>query len=96
MQLIPLTATPNQTLSVQLGTTNYEIQVFQNTTGVYLTLSQKGTVLVASVRCHDRVRIVRDAYIGFSGDLTFFDTQGVSDPDYTGFGERFVLGWLEP
>lgn len=26
-----------------------------------------------------------------SGDIAFFDTQGTSDPEYTGLGERWVL-----
>ncbi|MDE1138199.1 MAG: hypothetical protein PW999_00800 [Paraburkholderia tropica] len=32
--------------------------------------------------CRDRVKLIRHAYLGFTGDLAFFDTQGTSDPSY--------------
>ena len=41
-----------------------------------------------------RNRIVRDTYLGFLGDLAFFDLQGEDDPYYTGLGDRWVLGYL--
>lgn len=96
MLLIPLVATPNQTLSVQLGGVNYQLQIAQKTTGVFMSLSQAGTHIVDSVICRDRVKLVREAYLGFSGDLCFIDTQGTNDPDYKGFGSRYVLAWLQP
>lgn len=40
-------------------------------------------------------RIVRSLYLGFIGDFWFADTQGTSDPDYTGLGSRFLLQYLE-
>jgi hypothetical protein len=39
--------------------------------------------------------MVRETYLGFIGDLSFTDTQGTSDPVYTGLGSRFVLLYLE-
>lgn len=94
--VIPLVKTPNQTLSAMLGGINYKLHVFQNTTGVYISVSQNGTPIIDSVRCHDRVFVVRDAYLGFVGDLSFVDARGFQDPDYTGFGERYFLQYFEP
>jgi hypothetical protein len=34
--------------------------------------------------------------VGFIGDLIFIDTQGTSDPNYTGLGSRFLLAYLSP
>jgi hypothetical protein len=51
---------------------------------------------VTTVLCHDRVRLVRSAYLGFVGDLAFVDTQGHADPQYQDLGSRFVLAYLEP
>jgi hypothetical protein len=39
---------------------------------------------------------VRDEYLGFIGDLAFFDTQGMTDPDWTGLGSRYILGYFFP
>jgi len=96
MRLIPIQATRNQDRTVQLGGINYGLHIFQNTEGVFMTVSQAGNVIVASALCRDRVRIIRDAYLGFNGDLTFFDTQGTNDPQWQEFGTRYVLAWLEP
>ena len=48
-------------------------------------------LIVAGMICLDRVRIVRHEYLGFIGNLVFIDTQGTSDPEYTGFGSRYLL-----
>jgi hypothetical protein len=95
MQVIPLSATPSQNLSIILGGQNCQIKVYQKTTGVYIDLSINNSPIVSGVVCRDRVTIVRDTYLGFIGDLSFFDTQGTSDPSYTGFGARFQLVYLE-
>ncbi|MNT60795.1 hypothetical protein D3C72_1984020 [compost metagenome] len=51
---------------------------------------------MTTVLCHDRVRLVRSAYLGFFGDLTFVDIQGHADPQHEDLGSRFVLAYLEP
>ncbi|ACR29226.1 phage baseplate plug family protein [Burkholderia glumae] len=95
MQIIPLSAVPSQKLSVMLAQQNCQIAVYQTTTGLYLDLSINNAALRTGVLCRDRVLLVRFAYLGFVGDLAFFDTQGVDDPDYTGLGARFQLVYLE-
>jgi hypothetical protein len=47
------------------------------------------------VICLNLVRIVRSLYLGFSGDLCFLDTQGSTDPVYTGLGTRYQFLYLE-
>ncbi|WP_019573362.1 hypothetical protein [Curvibacter lanceolatus] len=91
MQIIPLLAVPAQTQLVTLGTQNCTIAVTQKSTGLFLDLSIDGAAVLQSQICRDRCWIVRLAYFGFSGDLAFFDTQGTSDPEYTGLGSRWIL-----
>ncbi|MEN4918189.1 hypothetical protein ABE485_05920 [Achromobacter spanius] len=74
---------------------NCQISVYQKTTGIYLDLEVDNSPIVTTVLCHDRVRLVRSAYLGFFGDLTFVDTQGHADPQYENLGSRFVLAYLE-
>ena len=96
MKTIPLQAVPSQTLSVLFGGQNCQINVYQKSTGLYLDLSINNAPVLTTVLCRDRVRMVRQAYHGFVGDLTFADLQGYSDPDCTGLGGRFALVYLEP
>lgn len=96
MQTVPLSAQPNQALSVELGGQSCDISVYTLPTGLYCDLSVSGSPIVSGVLCHDRCLIVRDAYLGFSGDLAFIDTQGTSDPVASGLGDRFQLLYLAP
>lgn len=98
-QVVPLSALPNQTLQVQLGGQPCTINVQQFAFGLFLTLYVGSTLIVASVFCQNLNRIVRDLYLGFVGDLSFFDTQGTSDPNYQGLGgtsARYQLFYLSP
>lgn len=96
MKRIPLQPAPAQTLNVVLSGQNCQISVYQKSTGVYLDLEVDNAPIVATVLCHDRVRLVRSDYLGFVGDLAFVDTQGHADPQYQGLGSRFVLAYMEP
>lgn len=95
MQIIPLTSVPSQTLSIVLAQQNCKISVYQLSTGLFLDLTLNGSLIVSAIACRDRVYLVRQPYLGFIGNLSFMDTQGLDDPDYTGLGSRFVLMYLE-
>jgi hypothetical protein len=96
MKQIPIASTPSQTLNVTLGAQSCKINLYQKSTGVYLDLSIDNAPIITAVLCLDRVKLVRHKYLGFIGSLAFVDTQGKTDPDYTGFGARYVLIYLEP
>jgi hypothetical protein len=95
MLTIPLQATPAQSLSAVLGGQNCQINVYQKSTGLFLDLSVSNSPIIAATICLDRVRLVREPYLGFIGDLVFADTQGTADPVYTDLGSRFILLYLE-
>lgn len=95
MMTIPLQAVASQTLSVQLAGQNCTINAYQKSVGLFLDLLVDDAPVVTAVLCHDRVRLVRDAYLGFVGDLVFADTLGTSDPAYTGLGAQFQMVYLE-
>lgn len=96
MNIVPTKSIPSQFFSVVLGNQNCVIAVYQKAPGMFLDLTVGGAPVVQGVLCHDRVRLVREHYLGFIGDLTFIDTQGVLDPVYTGLGARFQLVYLTP
>lgn len=99
MMIVPLQAVPNQTLAVTLATQNAQIALRQNGANMYLDLSVNGAYIVRTRICRDRQRLLLDVgYRGFVGELAFLDTQGISDPIYTGLGgagARYLLVYLE-
>lgn len=94
--IVPLQAVPNQTLTVLLGNQNCRINVYQRFFGLFLDLANGSTAITLGVLCERNNPLVRYSYLGFVGDLMFIDTQGTSDPDYTGLGSRFQLVYLAP
>lgn len=96
MQIVPLDAVPSQTLTTVLNAQECVIHVYQRTTGLYLDLWINGTTVLVGVICHDRTLLVLNTYLGLLGDLTFIDTLGTADPDYTALGSRWLLAFLLP
>ncbi|MDF2386591.1 hypothetical protein JMG10_34330 [Nostoc ellipsosporum NOK] len=80
-------------MNVQLGAESCRIAVYQKRTGLYLDLFVNDAAVVVGALCRDRTFLIRNAYLGFTGDLVFVDSQGISDPDYTGLGTRYALLW---
>lgn len=95
MQVIPTQPIPNQIMQVQLDQQPCSIHIYQTAYGMFMDLFVGGVPVVYGVICENLNRIVRDLYLGFSGDLLFNDTQGTSDPVYTGLGSRFELVYIE-
>ena len=96
MQIIPLQAVPNQSVKAQLGNQPCKIVIQQKLYGLFADLYVNEVLLVGGVICQDRNRLVRSAYLGFSGDLMFTDTMGAEDPTSDGLGSRFQLVYLDP
>jgi hypothetical protein len=96
MQTVPIQPVPSQTLNITLNDQGVTLVIYQRSTGLYIDIQVGTTVILTGVVCLNDVRIVRDAYLGFSGDLVFIDTQGQDDPVYTGLGTRWSLVYLAP
>ena len=94
MQVIPLAAVPSQTVAVLLGGQSCNVSVYQKRYGLFCDLYVNGRLVIGGVICQHLNRIVRSAWLGFTGDLCFYDTQGSDDPTYDGLGGRFVLLYL--
>ncbi|WP_048996441.1 phage baseplate plug family protein [Burkholderia multivorans] len=95
MLVIPLSPMPSQTMKVMLASQQCTVNVYQKPNGVFIDLYVNDAPIMTGVICRDRVKLVRQSYLGFVGDLVFVDTQGTDDPTYTGFGSRFLLLYLE-
>lgn len=95
MLIIPTEALPAQTLTTQINGQFCRVNLYQKTTGLYVDLYVANAPVVVGIIALNANRIVRDAYRGFVGDLAVCDTQGASDPDYTGLAGRFQLVYYE-
>jgi hypothetical protein len=93
-QVVPLQSVPDQTTQVILGGQNCQLNVYQSPDALFMDVLVNDTPVVTARICENLNRIIRYAYLGFIGDLAFNDTQGTSDPSYTGLGERFQLLYL--
>lgn len=96
MQIVPLKGEKAQTEFATLGNQVCQINVSQKLYGLFLDLYVGGNLIVAGAMCQDRNRLVRSAYLGFSGDLMFMDTLGAEDPTWDGLGSRYLLAYLLP
>lgn len=96
MQVIPVQALPNQSFQVTLNGQACQLNVYQTTYGLFMDLLVNGTIIIAGVICQNANRIVRNIYLGFLGDLAWYDTQGTTDPVFTGLGARYVLVYFSP
>lgn len=92
--IVPLSPVASQSLSITLDSQRCVMVVRQLSTGMYFDLSVAGTPVVNGMICRDRVSLVREEYLPFKGRLSFIDTQGTSDPEYTGLGTRYQLVYI--
>lgn len=95
MMNVPIQALPAQSFQVQLANQPCTIQIIQTDYGLFFNLFVSSTLIIGGVVCLNLVKIVRDLYLGFIGDFIFVDTQGSTDPVYTGLGTRYLLQYLE-
>jgi len=102
--IIPLRPLPSQIVTVSLANQTSKIVLSQKQaisststpgTPMFLDLYVNDELIIGGVVCENLNRIVRNAYLGFVGDLCFIDNQGDTSPFYTGLGTRYQLVYLE-
>ncbi len=93
--IVPLTAVPSQSVTIQLAGQSCRIDVFQKTFGVFVDLYIGDAPVVLGVLALNLTFIVREPSLGFIGDFSFYDTAGTADPSYEGLGSRYVLLWYD-
>lgn len=92
---VPLVATPSLKFTTQLSGQNTKVELFQKATGLFSNVYVNDVAIALGTICQNGNTIIKSPYLPFVGDLAFFDTQGDSDPDYTGMGSRYFLGYLK-
>lgn len=91
---IPIIATPNQQLIVDLGGQNTTIKLATRLGKIYASVYVGTTKVILSRVCLNNEPIVRELYRPFVGELYFADLRGNSDPEWSELGSRYVLRWV--
>ena len=95
MQTIPIKAVPSQQFQVTLDGQLCAFSIYVKNQCMFFDALVNGAKISYSVQCKNLVNLIPTAYLGFMGLLVFYDTQGTSDPVYTGLGSRWVLLYLD-
>lgn len=90
--IIPLQQKANQTFdcvldnavpcTINLTTTDY---------GLFVDVTYNGSKVASARLCQDRTNLNPYPYLGMPQALFFADTQGTNDPQFAGFGTRYLL-----
>ena len=96
MITIPIGDTPSQILTTTINGQACRLRIFTRQSKLYIDLYVSDKLIVAGALCMCGVKVVRNAYLGFVGDLLFVDTQGSSDPSSPGLGTRYQLTYATP
>lgn len=89
--VIPLAPEKAQTVTTTIADQRIRLHVYQKAFGVFVDVYVNDQLILGGVLARNMVRLIRSTYLGFVGDLVFFDTQGNAAPSYEGLGDRFVL-----
>lgn len=92
---IPIKPIPAQVLSVVLSQQRCTITLQLRGDHLYFSLEVGGVQIVRNRIIRDRATLSGDEYLGLTGQIYMADTQGKSDPEYTGLGSRWVLIYEE-
>jgi hypothetical protein len=98
MQQIPLQAVPSQTRKVVLDGQNFQILIYTKTVitedQIFVDVNVDDVEINSGRIALNLVPLISRTYMGARGNLYFIDTQGLSDPIYTGLGTRYQLIYL--
>ncbi len=94
MQQVPIQSVPSQQVKTVLNDQNCQISIYQKSANVFADINVNGVDISSGTLALNGVPLNPFGYMPFSGNLYFVDTQGASDPTYTGFGARFQLVYL--
>lgn len=94
--IIPVKAAANQTANAVLDGQNAQITLMTTDYGLFADVTYNGARVITGRLCLDRTDINVAKYLGLPQPLFFADLQGLSDPQWAGFGTRFLLCYGTP
>ncbi len=95
MQVIPIQDVYSQTFRVTLSGQPCKINLYQKVTGLFCDVFVNDAPIANGVICQNLNRIVRGKYLGFTGDISFYDVIAKDDPTSPGLGSRYQLLYFD-
>lgn len=94
MLVIPIQPRPSQIIRTVLSGQNVQVIINYKDGNTFVDTNANGVDVSLSVLAHENWPLVPVKYNGFLGQLYMLDTQGNDEPEYTQFGDRFILVYL--
>lgn len=98
MLIVPLQAVPAQRIKTVLNDGIVNLEVYQRRYGMFVNVEVNDRLVIGAVIGQNRNRIIRSEYLkkehNFSGDFSFLDLQGSSDPHFADLGTRYQLAYF--
>jgi hypothetical protein len=94
--VVPLLPVASQTFNATINDQATNINVYSRLGVLYMDVYLNAVLVIGGVACWNANVVIRNSYLGYSGDFAFYDTEGLEDPVYTGLGTRFILVYLFP
>lgn len=89
---IPLLPTPNQVVNTTINDKAIEVSLaLRKNNRLYATISINNETIISSRVCLDRTALTPEWYKNKNMVFTFVDSQGYTDPEYSGLGSRYNL-----
>ncbi len=95
MQEIPIKAVAAQNFYVIINEQICSINIYTRGNYLYFDLAVNNASITRCTICRNIAKLVKQDYLGFNQNFIFLDTQGETDPFYTGLGTRYKLFYLD-
>lgn len=93
--IVPLQAIPSQQLNTQLGGQAITLKVYQKDDEIFCDLWNDSVLIWAGIVCLTDREIKPAKFMNFNGQLIFRDLIGDENPDFEGFGSRWILQYVQ-
>lgn len=93
---IPTLAKAAQVLTTVIGDQRIAVSLRERAFGLFADVVVNGSPVVSGVPAQNLNTLIKGAYVGFSGNLLFYDKMGDSAPNFAGLGDRFALIYRGP
>lgn len=93
---IPLKATPNQELIVNLGNQNIGITLItRNNNSLYISVTADSETIINNRICRANQPLIDAQYKPINGELMIVDKLGDADPVWQDLNNRYILYWID-
>lgn len=86
IETIPLQQVPNQSVTVVINNSSYDLELNTRLDDLYLSVVKDGVPIVYNRICQNKNMI---------DNFVFVDMDAEENPNYTGLNDRFLLVWTD-